>query len=130
MKDNLVAKKSNAIAFAIRLKRKNSSSFSIYNSQFFSFVRKEFYHVFRDKKTLLLLFGMPIAQIILFGFALTNEIKNSKTVICDYARDVASQQIATKIEASKYFDIDKNLLDYKQIDAAFKSGKIKLAIVF
>ena len=51
--------------------------------QFLAFVRKEFYHVFRDRKTLLLLFGMPIAQIILFGFALTNEIKNTKIVICD-----------------------------------------------
>ncbi len=49
--------------------------------QFIAFVKKEFYHVFRDRKTLLLLFGMPIVQIVLFGFALTNEIKNSKIVI-------------------------------------------------
>jgi ABC-type multidrug transport system ATPase subunit len=54
--------------------------------QFIAFVKKEFYHVFRDRKTLLLLFGMPIVQIVLFGFALTNEIKNSKIVICDYSR--------------------------------------------
>ena len=46
--------------------------------QFIAFVKKEFYHVFRDRKTLLLLFGMPVVQIVLFGFALTNEIKNSK----------------------------------------------------
>jgi ABC-2 type transport system permease protein len=59
--------------------------------QFLSFVRKEFYHVFRDSKTLLMLFGLPIVQIVLFGFALTNEIKNSKIVICDYAKDEATQ---------------------------------------
>jgi ABC-2 type transport system permease protein len=98
--------------------------------QFLSFVRKEFYHVFRDRKTLLLLFGMPIAQIILFGFALTNEIKNSNIVICDYAKDNVSSQLINKLEASKYFDIQKNVLSYQQLDEAFKSGKVKLAIVF
>ena len=61
--------------------------------QFLIFVRKEFYHVARDSKTLLLLFGMPVAQIILFGFALSNEIKNAKVVICDYANDYASHRI-------------------------------------
>jgi len=72
--------------------------------QFFAFIRKEFYHVFRDPKTLLLLFGMPIAQIVLFGFALTNEIKNSKIVICDYANDIATRRIIDKIEVSKNFE--------------------------
>jgi len=98
--------------------------------QFITFVRKEFYHVFRDRKTLLLLFGMPIAQIILFGFALTNEIKNSKIVICDYAKDVSSMAIIQKLEASKSFEIEKNLLSHKEIETTFREGKVKLAIVF
>lgn len=98
--------------------------------QFLAFVRKEFYHVFRDPKTLLLLFGMPIAQIVLFGFALTNEIKNSKIVICDYANDIASHSIIDKIEANKNFEVEKVVMDHRQIEDAFKSGKIKLAIVF
>ena len=98
--------------------------------QFFAFVRKEFYHVFRDKKTLLLLFGMPIAQIILFGFALTNEIKDSKIIICDYANDVASHQIIDKLEASNSFIIEKSILDHKDIEDEFKKGKIKLAVIF
>lgn len=98
--------------------------------QLLTFIRKEFYHVFRDSKTMLLLFGMPIAQIILFGFALTNEIKNSKIVICDYANDVASQQIINKIEASKSFDIEKVILNHRQIESSFKEGAVKLVIVF
>jgi ABC-2 type transport system permease protein len=98
--------------------------------QFLVFVRKEFFHVFRDKKTLLLLFGMPIVQIILFGFALTNEIKNSKIVICDYAKDVASIRIIEKIEANKSFQVEKMLLSQAQIEDGFKRGKVKLAIVF
>jgi ABC-2 type transport system permease protein len=98
--------------------------------QFFAFVRKEFYHVFRDRKTLLLLFGLPIVQIVLFGFALTNEIKNSKIVICDYARDDASIRITQKFWASAYFDIEQSILSYDQVEAAFKKGDIKLAIIF
>ncbi len=98
--------------------------------QFIIFVKKEFYHVFRDSKTLLLLFGMPIAQIILFGFALTNEIKNADIVICDYANDIASHRIIDKLEVSKSFQIQKQNLTHHEIENAFKTGKVKLAVIF
>ncbi len=98
--------------------------------QFLAFIRKEFYHVFRDRKTLLMLFGLPIVQIILFGFALTNEIKNSRIVVMDYAKDAASQLIINKIEASHYFDVEKTLMSPDQIEKAFREGNIKLAIIF
>lgn len=98
--------------------------------QFLTFIRKEFYHVFRDPKTLLLLFGMPIAQIILFGFALTNEIKDTKIVVCDYANDPASHRIIDKLEASGNFLIEKIIIDHSQIEDAFKTGKIKMAVIF
>ena len=98
--------------------------------QFLTFVRKEFYHVFRDPKTMLLLFGMPIAQIILFGFALTNEIKNSNIVVCDYSNDIATHRIIDKLKFSKNFDIQKKILSHREIEDAFKTGTIKLVIVF
>ena len=44
--------------------------------QFIAFVRKEFFHIFRDRRTMLILLGMPVVQIILFGFAITTEVKN------------------------------------------------------
>lgn len=77
-----------------------------------------------------MLFGLPIAQIILFGFALTNEIKDSKIVICDYAHDISSQKIIDKISASKSFEIKEVLSSESQIQDAFKKGDIKLAIIF
>ncbi len=98
--------------------------------QFLAFVRKEFYHVFRDPRTLLMLFGLPIAQITLFGFALTNEIKNSKIVVCDYAQDIASHRITDKIGVNTNFELEKTLLSHQQIEDAFKGGKIKLALIF
>jgi drug efflux transport system permease protein len=98
--------------------------------QFITFVKKEFAHVLRDRKTLLILFGLPIVQIMIFGFALTNEVKNSKVVIVDHAKDIASQQLITKIEASRYFEIEKVAMSSREIEAAFKTGKIKMAVVF
>src|SRR6185436_14100902 len=98
--------------------------------QFLNFIKKEFAHVFRDRKTLLMLFGMPITQIVLFGFALTNEIKNSRIAVMDYAKDVNSQQIISKISASKYFILEKTLMSHDEIEAAFRGGKIKLVVVF
>ncbi len=98
--------------------------------QLLTFVKKEFLHVFRDKKTLLLLFGMPIAQIVLFGFALTNEIKDANVVICDYSNDIATQQIINKIEASNNFNVQKKIMSHRDIESAFRTGTVKLAIIF
>ena len=98
--------------------------------QFLIFIKKEFYHVFRDRKTLLMLFGLPIIQIILFGFALTNEIKNSKIVVIDYAKDISSRAVIQKMEASNNFEVDRSLKSHREIESAFKEGKIKLAIIF
>lgn len=98
--------------------------------QFITFLKKEFAHVLRDRKTLLILFGMPIMQILIFGFALTNEVKNSKVVIVDYAKDVASQKIISRIEASRYFDIEQALISATQIEEAFQKGTIKVALIF
>lgn len=98
--------------------------------QFLSFVRKEFYHVFRDRKTLLLLFGMPVVQVMLFGFALSNEIKNTRIVVCDYSRDKATQRITTQLAAGNNFIIERSLLSQREIEKAFKEGRIKLAVIF
>jgi ABC-2 type transport system permease protein len=98
--------------------------------QFITFVRKEFAHVLRDRKTLLILFGMPVMQILIFGFALTNEVKNCKIVIVDQAKDQATQELITRIGASRYFEIEKQAMNNHQIEDAFKGGLIKLAVVF
>ena len=98
--------------------------------QFWVFIKKEFLQVFRDQRTLLMLFGLPVVEIILFGFALSNEIKNSEIAVIDYSRDIASQQLINKIQSSGYFDVNQVLLSHDELEAAFKKGIIKLAIVF
>lgn len=77
-----------------------------------------------------MLFGLPVVQIMLFGFALTNEVKNSKIIIVDHAKDPATQKIIARIEASRYFEIEKEILNYKEVEDAFRQGRIKLAVIF
>jgi ABC-2 type transport system permease protein len=98
--------------------------------QFFAFIKKEFYHIFRDRRTMFILLGMPVVQIVIFGFALTNEVKNAKIAILDNSKDAATASLITQIESSRYFDIEQNIFSDKDIEAAFKKGKVKLAIVF
>ncbi len=97
--------------------------------QFLSFVKKEFFHIWRDKRTMFILLGMPIVQIIIFGFALTNEVKNTRIAVLDNARDAATTTLINQIEASRYFDIERNLQTPDAIETAFQEGKIKMAIV-
>ena len=99
-------------------------------NQFLSFVKKEFYHILRDRKTLFILLGMPLVQIIIFGFALTNEVKNARFVVLDNAKDAASQQLIAQIDASQYFDFEKMIYSDKDIEQAFQKGEAKIAIVF
>ncbi len=77
-----------------------------------------------------ILLGMPIVEIIIFGFALTNEVKNSKIAVFDQSADQASAAITQELNASRYFDVVKDIHSYSDIDAAFRKGTMKLAVVF
>ncbi|MGZ5243315.1 MAG: ABC transporter permease [Bacteroidia bacterium] len=98
--------------------------------RFAGFVRKEFYHIFRDYRSMIILFGMPIAQIMLFGFAISNEIKNAKIAILDNSKDHITQQITNKLLASGYFILEKNLQSNAEIEAVFREGNVKEVIIF
>ena len=97
--------------------------------QFYHFIVKEFYHIFRDRKTLFILLGMPMVQIIIFGFALTNEVKNTKITIINQSETVAANRLVQKIESSKYFELYSQSTDANQIDKLFKKGAVKIALI-
>lgn len=98
--------------------------------RFKSFVIKEFYHIFRDKRSLVVLFGIPIAQVLLFGFVITNDVRNAPIAVLDYSKDNVSREITNKIVASEYFSLAQNLSTDKDIENIFKDGDIKLVLVF
>jgi ABC-2 type transport system permease protein len=97
--------------------------------QLLTFIRKEFYHVLRDSRVLLMLFGLPIVQVILFGFALSTEIKNTGIAVFDQDKSAVSSALVSKINTNKYFDIDRNLTNSSQFQDAFKDGKVKIVLV-
>jgi len=98
--------------------------------QFLALVKKEFHHILRDRRTMLILLGMPIVQIVLFGFALTNEVKNARIAVFDQANDISTQALISEINASRYFDVAQHLHSYGQVEEVFRKGDAKLVVVF
>lgn len=98
-------------------------------NQLVVFIRKEFYHVFRDRRTLLILFGLPTAQIMLFGYALSSEVKNINVAVVDFARDQTAQQLIDQIGASRYFHLQPALMSYDAMNTAFRRGSIRAALI-
>lgn len=97
--------------------------------QFFAFVQKEFYHIIRDARTLLILLGMPIVEMLIFGFALNMEVSNVRTMIFDQSNDAMSRSLSTTIAHNAYFDLVSMAHSYEEIDDALRRGEIDLAIV-
>ncbi len=97
---------------------------------FAAFVKKEFRHILRDRRTLLILLGMPIAQILLFGFAITTEVKNTQVAVFDPVPSAETRRITERIDASSYFTVAERLTLPEQINDIFKYGRIGLAVVF
>ena len=97
---------------------------------FRSFVKKEFYHIFRDVRTLLILFGLPIALILIFGYVVTSEIRNAKIAILDHSKDEITTEITNKILSSGYFILSENLESENQIEKIFRKGEVREVVIF
>ena len=98
--------------------------------RFLGFVKKEFLHIFRDYRTLFILFGIPAAQILIFGYAVSTDIKNAGIGILDLSHDEITQKLTDKIISSGFFRKTDNILHYNDIDKVFKKGKTKAIIIF
>jgi ABC-2 type transport system permease protein len=98
--------------------------------RFIGFVKKEFLHIFRDYRTLFILFGIPAAQILIFGYAVTMDIKNAGIAILDLSKDEMTQKLSDKILSSDFFRNTGSVYNYNDIDRVFREGKTKAVIVF
>ena len=94
------------------------------------FVQKEFYHILRDRWTTIILLALPILMIILFGFAITIDIRNTKFAVYDHAGVLTTQGIINKLESSEYFTLERYLSSPDQIEQLFREGKTGFAVVF
>ncbi len=98
--------------------------------KFLVFTQKEFYHIFRDRWTMIILLVLPILMILMFGFAISTEIKNARFAVYDPSHDLATQKITDKIQSSEYFTLGTYLSDPAQIQTVFQKGEISLVVVY
>lgn len=99
-------------------------------AQFVSFVRKEFLHIFRDRRSILILLGMPVVLLLLFGYAVTTEVRNVRVAVLDHSRDEVTARAYNRISSNGYMSLAMVTVDRRDIDEAFRQGKIDVAVVF
>ncbi len=97
---------------------------------FLSFIMKEARHILRDTRTMLVLFGMPIAMMILFGFAVTNDVKDVKVVLVSSSIDMETQNIVDRLNASEYFTITHLVSTPDEAERLIRARKADMAVVF
>lgn len=98
--------------------------------QFIAFIRKEFYHILRDRRTMLILIGMPVVQIILFGFAISTEVRDVKTAVLISSSFPDCQKMVERLDASEYFSVEYVVHSPREIQELMKKNRIELAVCF
>lgn len=98
--------------------------------QFVSFVIKESHHILRDRRTMLILFGMPIVLMLLFGFAITNDVKNVRLVVVTSQMDHLTQSAVERLSASEYFNITATVNTSREAEQFIRNQRADMAIVF
>ena len=98
--------------------------------QFIAFVIKETKHILRDKRTMLILFGMPVVMMLLFGFAVTTDVKNVRTVVVTSEMSPRTQQAVERLAQSEYFIITQTVNTPREAEQLIRSQKADMALVF
>lgn len=99
-------------------------------SRFTDFVTKEYKHIWRDPRTLLIVIIMPVLQMLIFGYVVSNEIKNADVVIYDQSNDYLTNRLTQKLNASGYFRTRVLARKPSDIGSAFRRGDAKIALVY
>lgn len=98
--------------------------------QFWAFIKIEFFHIFRDRRTMLILLGMPVLQIILFGFAITTELNHSRVAVLDPSKDAVTTRITERIDENRYFSVVKELSSASDIETVFRHDEADIVVAF
>lgn len=98
--------------------------------QFLSFVRKEFIHIFRDSRSLLILLAMPLVMVVLLGDVIKNEVTDIRVAIIDQSHDIYTSQITERFAANKYFTYMGEVQTEADAETLFRKGDIDLVVVF
>ena len=97
---------------------------------FFSFVVKEARHILRDRRTMLILFGMPVVQMLLFGFAISTDVRNVRTAVVLTSIDGKTQRMVEALGANEYFDILYKVKTTAEAETLIRNQKADIAVAF
>jgi len=97
--------------------------------QFISFIRKEMFHIVRDPLTLTIMIILPILLLLILGFAISTEIRNTPFVVFDQSRSAASSKFIAKMDGNAYFTLVNALSSESDLETAFHRGECKLALI-
>ncbi len=97
---------------------------------FIAFVTKEFKHILRDVRTLLFLVGMPVLLILLFGYAITTEVREVPIAVVDLSKDELSQKTINRLSASEYFDLKVVADDVSEGEVYMRKSIVRMVLVF
>lgn len=97
---------------------------------FFSFVGKEFRHILRDRRTILILLVMPIVQILLFGFAITTEVRDARVGVLAPRGDEMVRRVVQRLDASDYFTVVRTYGRESEVLTDFREGRVDLVLAF
>jgi ABC-2 type transport system permease protein len=89
---------------------------------------KEFTQILRDPRMRFIIFGVPVVQIILFGYAVNTDVKNISTAICDLDNTTSSRELVAQLERSGYFQITKRIERDEQIKDLLDRGEVRTVI--
>ena len=98
--------------------------------QFKSFIIKEARHILRDKRTMLILFGMPVVMMLLFGFAISTDVRNVRTAVVLSYVDHQTHKMVERLGANEYFDILYKVDNSAAAEQLIRHQKADMAIVF
>jgi ABC-2 type transport system permease protein len=89
---------------------------------------KEFIQVFRDRVTLALIVGIPIMQLLIFGFAINTDVKHLKTAVLDQSHSQESRELLAQFTGSMYFDIVLAVESFDELNEAIGRGQVKVGV--
>jgi len=94
-----------------------------------SVMQKEFIQLFRDRRTLLIMLTLPVAQLVLFGYAVETQVDHLPTVVVDYGRDAQSWRFVDALVNTGYFDVHDYLTSEKEVIEAIDSGRASAGVI-
>ncbi|MCF0180991.1 MAG: ABC transporter permease [Muribaculaceae bacterium] len=97
--------------------------------QFRSFVHKEFLHILRDGRTLLILLVMPLVLVLIFGYAVSTEVRGTMVAVSDAAHTPESRNIVKAIDANRYFTVDTVMSHCDDPAHLLQGGKVDVVVM-